>query len=400
MASVKTIIAENGKKKYQGIAYLGYVNGKQIRKKKTFAKKGDAQAWAQRIESEYEKGDIIIKNSNITYADYLKDWLVTQKNEVNVTTFIHYKSQIKNYLIPILGKYKIGDITESELKLMYSKLLDEKECNLAISTARKVMQTAHKSLRNAFEDRKIKRAPKIKLQMPQKSKITTWNEDEIKAFLNVTKDTYIYFSVFLALNSGMRNGELCGLRWEDVDFEDGCIHVRNQIVITKEYKSKKMIVVKEYGNLTLTSTLKTPQSKRKIYLTIEVLNVLKVEKEERGAFDDDFVIIPPFCFEHNVPYSPDSFRNTFLRAQRRVNKQRALNNLEPLTRLKIHDLRHTHATILINRNVNVKIVSMRLGHSTINETLNTYCNIDDTTQKSIINNTTSENNKQKIFNLF
>ena len=149
--------------------------------------------------------------------------------------------------------------------------------------------------------------------------------------------------------TGLRVGELCGLKWSDIDFEKGYLNISRQVI--RDETTKKLIV-KE--------TLKTDGSKR----TISLPKILLKELKERQCSYDNFIILS----RNEEVCNP---RNISMEFKRIVGKYK---NLSQIT---IHGLRHTHATILILNGENIKIVSDRLGHKDVTTTLNTYTHIMD-----------------------
>lgn len=371
---------------YQAVAYLGYINGKQQRKRKTFSKKGDAREWKSKMEIEYKNQDLTPLNNNILFKDFIWDWF--NFNTVNKTpnTIANIESRIKKHIIPNLGEYKVKEITSFILQNFYNNYLLK---NLSINYAKKIMDIINTTLKYAENVKIIKQVPTITKVKNTKPVFNIWeinpkkNRNDPKHFLTATKDTYIYLPILLELNTGLRIAELCGLRWMDLDFKNNLLTINNQIInlkikegtdIPKVYKEH---IVKRYGNLILSDKLKTEKSKRIISIPQKLTSYLLEVKEKRNAVTTDFIIVGQDLEKWRLPCDPNNLRASFKRAQIKLREEDIKNNIEPLPQLRFHDLRHTHATLLLTNNANIKAVSKRLGHDGITETLNTYTHVLD-----------------------
>ncbi|WP_278382486.1 site-specific integrase [Clostridium tyrobutyricum] len=212
------------------------------------------------------------------------------------------------------------------------------------------------------------------------------NTEQLNKLLDAIKDKTIFTPVMLAATTGMRLGEICGLKWENTNLENGFIQLEHQL--QEENKDLKLV------------PLKTLSSQRKIVLldyTIEELKKLKLKQEENKKYlggnyhDEDFVV----CQSNGLPYHPTYISRNYRRILKdnkyRINVNGKAKNVSLYEALKIplirfHDLRHTHATFLLSQNTNPKIVSERLGHSSIKTTLDIYSHVLPGMQEHAIDN--------------
>ncbi|ERI92151.1 site-specific recombinase, phage integrase family [Clostridiales bacterium oral taxon 876 str. F0540] len=167
----------------------------------------------------------------------------------------------------------------------------------------------------------------------------------------------------------MRRGELCGLKWENVDLDEGVIYVKNQL---QTIENVKQIV-----------PLKTAGSKRKVILldyTISILKDYKEQQEENKKIYADKYDEENFVLFHvdRTPFDPDYISRNFARWMHPISKE--LN----IPKIRFHDLRHTHATLLLKVGANIKAVSERLGHTSVAMTLNTYSHLLPDMQKDAV----------------
>ncbi len=205
-------------------------------------------------------------------------------------------------------------------------------------------------------------ASKVKLPKGAKKEMLVWNELEIKRFLEFAKENRYYIAFELALLTGMRQGEILGLRWKDINLDKGYL-VINQ---TLSHDGKTFLVCG-----------KTKSSRRNIQhpnSTIDGLKRHKIivnkEKENDIYTNNDLVV----CTQVGTPLNPANLRRSF-------------NNLiktAQVPQIRFHDLRHTHATLLLSKGVNIKVISERLGHSNIKVTLDTYSHVLPTMQEDAI----------------
>ncbi len=183
-----------------------------------------------------------------------------------------------------------------------------------------------------------------------------WTPDELRSFLGLVEESRHYAFVRLASMSGLRRGELCGLRWTDVDLEAGRVSVRQAITTVN---SKPIL-----------TPVKTARSRRVVDVDPVTVAVLKAHRSSQlaerlligsGYRDHGLVFVMP----DGTPTHPNVVSRWFDRAVTR----------SKLRRIRLHDLRHTHASHLLAAGVNVKVVSERLGHASVSFTLDTYAHV-------------------------
>lgn len=351
---------------------LGYENGKQLKtRKQGFKSKKDAEKWVTETLSQKHKGYIAPSTSNILFKDYILKWFNEYKVlNVSLNTKNDYIYRINAHVVPMIGDYKLNELTTSIIQDFYNKLISEK--NMKPVSAKKVYDIVNGCLKYAKKSKLIYELPTdIEKQKLEKPKIEFWNKEEIDFFLNEIKKHYLYTPIFLDVLTGLRIGELCGLRWCDVDLENGFIEVNSQVI--QDRISKQLI---------LSSILKTSTSHRTISIPKILIDHLKTLREDNNATQNDFVILNRDNFMCNPRNLSMNFTKTVAKYEKSIDDFKKENKEVPahymqLKQISFHGLRHTHATLLIFNNENIKVVSERLGHTNIGITLNTYTHIMD-----------------------
>lgn len=273
------------------------------------------------------------------------------------TTIAGYRRKLERYVFsdPIAA-VQLQSVSATALDKLYSELVTEKR--LSLRTVRHVHQIISTALTAAERSDLIGRNPARRATPPSATaarapEAKIWTPDELGAFLRATADHHHGALFRLAAMTGLRRGELCGLKWADVDLDTGRLVVRRTIT-TVDHEP-------------VASDVKTPRSRRGVDLDPETVAALRRHRsrqlEERalvgvGYTDRDLVFAGP----DGAPWNPDSIGRAFARAVARTD----------LPRIRLHDLRHTHATHLLAAGQNPKLVSDRLGHASVGFTLDTY----------------------------
>jgi integrase len=339
---------------YRG-AYVGldgkrrYVSGKT---------KEEARRNLRRARGDAERG-LVFDADNLQVGEYLDRWLSDSvRDTVKATTFERYEQIARLHLKPSLGRVKLKGLTPAHVRGLYREKL---EAGSSARTVRYIHTTLHKALKQAVMDGLIPRNATEAVTPPQSSReeMCPLTPEQAKLLLQVAHETGDRLTALyvLAIHTGLRQGELLGLKWDDVDLEDGSLQVRRTLAITK--------------NGPVLTSPKTTGSRRSVKLTSKAIEALKRHLERQlgeidriGSLWSENGLI--FASEKGEPINRHNLtRRSFKPLLKRAG----------LPQIRFHDLRHTCATLLLTRNVNVKIVSEMLGHSTIAITLDTYSHV-------------------------
>lgn len=318
-----------------------------------FKTKAECKAAMVEIENKINKNEYF-EESKITLESYLNEWLDNIRYNIAESTYVFYKDIVDRILIKNLGKIQIEKLKALQIQSFLTNMINKNV--LSTTTVRHYYNVLNIALNQAVKWQIIQMNPCNLVEAPkkQKAKIAVLKPNEVDKLLLYTKKSeykVMYIPLVLALTCGMRRGEILGLQWEDVDLEKGITKIKHNLV--------------KVGTSCKLTTPKTDSSIRTIALLPTTIKVLKEYKENKKIIkinkDYDYVC----CWENGEPIKPDYPSHTLKVLLERCN----------LPHIRFHDLRHTHATMLLMQNVNVKVVSERLGHSKIDMTLDTYSHV-------------------------
>jgi integrase len=314
-----------------------------------------------------ENNHIPYSEKDWTVAEYLDYWLRdVQKNHIRETTKSLYTFMIKKYIKPTVGNHKVRNLSVYDIRRAMDALT-ERGCSGR--TLQKYLQILTTCLGCAMREELVARNVAQLVEKPKyKAKETmVWTAEQAALFLLVNRNHPQYIAFLLFLTYGMRRGEVLGLRYSDIDFDNGLIHVRQQI--------------DRINGKIMARDLKTANSHRSLPLIADIRTALLAHAKKNG------IILP--CFNPSLEYTTKgtvvvSRVGTPLEPRNLARCFDELTKKAGLPRIKIHAMRHTAATVLKDLNVPVKDVQLILGHSDIATTLNIYQHGTPETHRSAI----------------
>jgi len=357
------------------------VTGKRKRIKKAFrGTKREAQKEMAKIIAQVEKGTYV-EPSKLTFGEYLKNWIENYgRTNISATTFRRYKQIIYSRIVPYLGNVKLDKLRPIHLQKFYSylttcKRLDGKEGTLSYDSIIYHHRVIHKALESAVTQQILPRNVADTVELPKKEiidnedskeNVMVLDENQVVKMLEAAKETPYYTLLFVAVRTGMRRAELLGLKWNNINFNEKTIDIKETLLYTPE----KGIYFKPP---------KTKKSRRKIDISDEVINVLRQHRKKQienklklGQAYEDYNLV--FCQENGRPMHPDTPSSWFPNFLEKIG----------LPRLNFHSLRHTHASLLLKAGVDIKIISERLGHSSVRITYDIYSHLMPGMQKQAV----------------
>lgn len=332
-------------------------NGKRIRKVFSgFTTKKEAQAFLAEKEHELNTG-IFVEPSNETVESYLLSWLSDKKAQVRPTTFRSYDWLVRNHIIPRIGRIQLSKLKPVHLQNMYTSM----QSDGSPLSARSVLHAhlvIHQALDRAVKWGMIPRNPAdaVDPPRPKNKEMSVWDEEQVRRFLEAARKDRYYVAFLLAVMTGMRKSEILGLRWKDIDMDKGTISISQTRVYT--------------GKGSAFSEPKTDHGKRSIAIPPMVVEALRQHRrtqlQERlkagPAYQDTDLVVATSV---GTPLTHRNLDRSWYR----------LLEVAEVPRIRFHDLRHTHATLLLKAGVHPKVVSERLGHANIGITLDTYSHV-------------------------
>ena len=324
--------------------------------------KNDAQRRLTALLLNIEKGGYV-RPKRITLAEWLEQWLATYvKTRLAPETVESYEMIIRCHLIPTLGAIPLSQLQPQHLHDYYRRALSSGRVDGRGGLSARTVQYHHRIvsevLSQAVKMEVLGRnvAGAVTAARPQSKAIVTLAPQDVPKFLAAATEEPHYALFYTALFTGLRLGELLGLAWGDVDLDLAQLRVVRAL-----HKRRGVCELREP---------KSPHSRRQIALSPSLALVLRQHKAEQEArtillgkalTDSDFV----FCRLDGNPLDPGTVRRVFARILRRAG----------LRRLRFHDLRHSHATLMLVSGVHPKVVQERLGHSSVAITLDTYSHV-------------------------
>lgn len=337
-------------------------------KRKTYYGKTRKEVWEklQKAINEQQQGKLITSPQQ-TMKQYLEHWFETvEKPTIRVSTVVSYRSLLDKHILPALGHIQLQKLTPQHVQTLYATSLNEGFSPRTI----KIMQAIlHKALKNAVRWKLISYNVCDDVSLPRRMKheVQPLSREQAQKLLEVARGHRLETLLTVALATGMRRGELLGLRWSDIDFTNGSLHIRR----TMNYLSG-------YGYVE--SEPKTSTGRRKVVLPQFALEALRKHKAEQ---DEARRKKGTTWHEHNLVFcnTTGGFQDT-----RYLGKifHNLLKEAE-LPNIRFHDLRHSAATILLSMDVHPKVVQELLGHSNISVTLDIYSHILPSMQQEAMN---------------
>lgn len=292
-----------------------------------------------------------------TVPQYLDKWLeASVRQSVSPKTYSTYESLCRTSIAPRMRNVKLAKVTALDLQKLYAELAGDGKSPRTVHHVHRVL---HRAFTQAVGWKLLSRNPCDGVTAPRvpRTEMQVWTPEQADAFLLATREDRMHALYVLALTTGMRQGELLGLRWGDINVSAGTLSVRRSL----QWLQGTGLVFNEP---------KTTRSRRNIHLSRKALSALR-DHQDRQAFERkaagaawqarDLV----FCTAIGEPLTPTNEAKRFQRATKAAK----------LPALRFHDLRHTAATILLVKGVHVKLVSEMLGHATITLTLDTYSHV-------------------------
>lgn len=359
-----TIYKNTARNRWEG-QFQCVINGKKCRKKVTGKNRREVKEKAEiiKLKMKADTSDII------TISEWLEKWLNTYvRGHVKIKTQERYELAVYKHIIPCIGNSDIKKITPLEIQKFINSLYEnggENGTGLSprtVNSARTILSSAFKQAVGAdiIEKNPVVFTKPIKAERTNIHILKKYECQKIVSSAKKETNQSFWIAIVIALETGLRKGEIFGLRWSDIDFEKKCLSV-NRTVVTGNH------------GIQIQNSAKTKSSRRTIDITEMLIKQLLKYRSWQNWYLSNI---------SNVENKPDEFLITSEKGTLKdpnsftyVVFKRILRNAGVSEEVRFHDLRHTHATQLLKAGVDIKTVSERLGHTNIRITLDTYTHV-------------------------
>lgn len=321
--------------------------------------------WLNQTLRQMEVG-LTFQGANTILKDYMKEWVKSVRSSLRLTTWVQYDQIIRDYIIPGLGSIKIKDLRPGQIQEFYNRSVDT---GVGLRTVQVTHAVLHRALNQAVKLGMLSRNPASVTDPPKvkQKEMMFYDEYQVHKLLIASQvSDERYFALYkLAVTTGMRQAELLGLKWQDVDWGRGTVKVLRQL---KREKGKGLV----FGQP------KTQRGVRTIKLgnlTVDILSQHRRQQlEERKMaglrWQENNLIFPSTI---GTPTQPTKLLKRFKRLIRDAG----------LPEIRFHDLRHTAASLMLNNGVPVIVASRVLGHSNPSITLDIYGHLISSMQGAV-----------------
>ncbi len=299
---------------------------------------------------------LVFEAENPTVKSYLERWLEDSvKDSVKQSTYESYEYMVRRHLVPAFGSKRLRNLSPAQVQNLYRQKLDS---GLSRRTVQLIHTTLYKALKQAMKWGLVPRnvAEAVDAPRPQKKEIHPLAPEQVKRFLEAAQGDRLEALYVLAVTTGLREGELLGLRWQDVDLQRRAVRVRQQLTRTR-------------SGLSFT----TPKNGKGRNVAIMDLTVAALKAHRKRQADERSKMGDLWQDTHLVF---TSVTGTPLDVGNLTNRSfRPLLERASLPRIRFHDLRHTFATLFLSNGTHPKIVQEMLGHANISMTMDTYSHV-------------------------
>ncbi len=314
--------------------------------------RAECQAWIRQTLDQIDQG-MTFETRHLRLSEYLEEWIGVKKSSVRQRTAFQYERLILAYVVPMLGRVRLKDLSLRLVNRFYERLAAQ---GVGVSHIRYAHRVLHAALEHAAKTGVIGRNPAHGATLPKVPyrEMAILNEQQVTTFLVAASTSKFQALFHLAVTTGMRFSELRGLSWSDVDWIKGTISVRRQI-----YQMPRLgATVGEPKTHSAIRTIRLGETSLEM-LREQQGRVERVRAEAGADWQERALIFPSGI---GTPFAPCAVQDEFRRVLEAAN----------LPRIRFHDLRHTAASLMLSHGVAALVVSKILGHSSPSITLGIY----------------------------
>jgi len=322
---------------------------------KYFDTQKECQEWLKEINKQIDHG-LTFAAANVRVSEYLTEWSKVMKHSLSPKTWVRYDQIVRDHLVPTLGKIKVIELKPGRLQFLYAEKL---EAGFSPRSVRMMHAVLRGALNQAIKWGIIVRNPALAAKPPKRliKEMKYLPLEQVEVLLAAVENTRFAALYHIAVTTGLRQGELLGLKWADLDWENRQLQIRRQLQrIHKE--GLQFLEPKTSGSNRVVALGKLTIEKLKKHREIQ-----SKQKTEAGKkWQENDLLFPSTI---GTPLDPRNIAKHF---------ENLLKEIK-IPRVRFHDLRHTAATLMLQRGIHPKVVQERLGHSSISLTLDTYSHV-------------------------
>lgn len=339
----------------RGKRWVAQVGSGKNRETKYFDTQREANAWRHKMVDLRKQG-LVLTGSKVPLSKFLDDWLIVAETSVRPNTYDQYSQIAHQHINPTLGKILLKDLRPDHVQKLYTNKLAG---GTSPRTTRLIHAVLHRALNHALKIGLVVRNVSDAATLPKvpRKEMKTLDDYQVRQLIQVAEGTRMQVLFWIAVTTGLRQGEILGLKWSDIDWNTGRMQIQRQV---QRRKGEGLVFCEP----------KSASGRRVITLGKATIERLKEHKERQyqekilaGEKWQDYDLIFP-----TPRGTPLDYANV-LKAYKKCLQAAGLPNL------RFHDLRHTAATLMLQQGINPKIVQERLGHADISLTLNTYSHV-------------------------
>jgi integrase len=328
-----------------------------------FKTRKEAEAAFAELRNEVRLGSYV-ERMNDTLGEFLVDeWLPAIRMTVRPTTHDHYARMVTAYVVPAIGATRLQSLTPAKLNAFYADLLaggrrSRPGTGLAPKTVRHVHTMLHKALGDAVRWGKLTRniADLADPPRPATPEMRVWSPAQLREFLDSVRDDRLFAAWMLLVTTGMRRGEVLGLRWQDVHLDPGRLSVVQTVTLVNDRPTL--------------SEPKTAKGRRSVALDPATVAALRAH---RACQVEERLAAGPVWIDSGHVFTP--LDGTVIHPNRLSSWFSQHARAAGLPPIRLHDLRHSYATAALAAGIPAKVVSERLGHANVSITLDTYSHV-------------------------
>jgi integrase len=354
-ATYKRTVGKRGNVTWSTVVDLGTdpATGKRRQKRISGHTRKDIERQAAEAIQRAESG--FLDPKSLTVADFFATWLEATAPTLRPASFRRYQDVARLYIVKQLGGVKLSRLTAGDVQRFYARLLE----TLSPTTVYHLHGVLHHALDDAVKWGVVWRNVTDAVDVPRRTRpeMKTWSIAESTRFLETVAGDELEALFHLALTTGMRRGELLGLKWRDIDLDTCSLSVRRTL-------SRDAAGGYSEGEP------KTTAGRRRVTLPVSTADVLRKHRTAQLAYR---LSVGPVYTHHGYVFANET--GDFIHPNTLTRRFQQLIRKADVPLIRFHDLRHTSATILLAQGVHPKIVQERLGHSDIAMTLNRYSHV-------------------------